>query len=73
MQWIIEANSGYEKVAKDILDQLGSPPMILAMYGQIGAGKTTLIQALCREIGIEEPVTSPTFAIVNESPDLLRS
>ncbi len=39
---------------------------IFLFYGDMGAGKTTLIKSLCDELGITEPVTSPTFAIVNE-------
>lgn len=39
---------------------------IFAFSGELGAGKTTLIQVLCRELGIEDAVTSPTFSIVNE-------
>lgn len=39
---------------------------IFAFYGKMGAGKTTFIRALCEALGVEEPVTSPTFAIVNE-------
>lgn len=34
--------------------------------GEMGAGKTTLIKAICKELGIEENVSSPTFSIVNE-------
>jgi tRNA threonylcarbamoyladenosine biosynthesis protein TsaE len=39
---------------------------IAAFYGQMGAGKTTLIKAICKALGVKEIVTSPTFAIVNE-------
>ena len=39
---------------------------IFAFYGKMGAGKTTLIKAFCEELGVEEVVTSPTFALVNE-------
>ena len=53
------------EIAKKIIPILGTQ-RILLFEGEIGAGKTTLIQALCTEIGVEEPVTSPTFAIVNE-------
>lgn len=34
--------------------------------GNLGAGKTTLIKAICAELGIQEPVTSPTFGLVHE-------
>ena len=37
-----------------------------AFYGKMGAGKTTLIKALCRSLGSTDPITSPTFALVNE-------
>jgi tRNA threonylcarbamoyladenosine biosynthesis protein TsaE len=39
---------------------------IFLFYGEMGAGKTTLIKALCESLGTTEPVTSPTFSIVNE-------
>ena len=39
---------------------------VIAFYGQMGAGKTTFIRAICEALGVQEPVTSPTFAIVNE-------
>ncbi|ASU36505.1 tRNA (adenosine(37)-N6)-threonylcarbamoyltransferase complex ATPase subunit type 1 TsaE [Mucilaginibacter xinganensis] len=39
---------------------------IFLFYGDMGAGKTTLIKSLCESLGTIEPVTSPTFSIVNE-------
>ena len=39
---------------------------IVAFYGNMGAGKTTFISALCRYFGVEDDVCSPTFTIVNE-------
>ena len=41
-------------------------PAIITLEGELGAGKTTLVQAICRGVGIESDVTSPTFALVNE-------
>ncbi len=44
---------------------------LFLLQGDLGAGKTTLIQSMCTFLGVEEPVTSPTFSLVNEydSPD----
>lgn len=39
---------------------------VVAFYGQMGAGKTTFITAVCRELGVKDVVNSPTFTIVNE-------
>ncbi|MDR1938244.1 MAG: tRNA (adenosine(37)-N6)-threonylcarbamoyltransferase complex ATPase subunit type 1 TsaE [Tannerellaceae bacterium] len=39
---------------------------VFAFHGEMGAGKTTFIKALCEELGVREVVNSPTFAIINE-------
>lgn len=39
---------------------------IVAFHGPMGAGKTTLIKALCEQLGVKDNVSSPTFSIVNE-------
>ena len=39
---------------------------VFAFHGEMGAGKTTFIKALCKKLGVEDEVNSPTFAIVNE-------
>ena len=41
-------------------------PLVVAVSGPIGSGKTALIQAICRGYGVTEPVTSPTFTLVHE-------
>lgn len=41
---------------------------VLALHGPIGCGKTTLVQGIARALGVREPVTSPTFALVNTYP-----
>ena len=54
-----------DEAASKILS-LNSGTRAFLLYGEMGAGKTTLIKALCRYIGSNDNVTSPTFSIVNE-------
>jgi len=51
-------------IANEIISSATS--RIFLFYGDMGAGKTTLIKALCEQLGVTEPATSPTFSIVNE-------
>ncbi len=51
--------------ASTILEYAGSNKIFL-FYGDMGAGKTTLIKSLCAGLGVTDEVTSPTFSIVNE-------
>lgn len=53
------------EAAKQFVDQIGNHK-VFAFYGSMGAGKTTFIKAVCEELGVEDVITSPTFAIVNE-------
>ena len=39
---------------------------VVAFHGDLGAGKTTFIQAVCKELGVKENVSSPTFSIINQ-------
>lgn len=39
---------------------------VFAFHGNMGAGKTTFIKAICENLGVEDVINSPTFAIVNE-------
>ncbi|GAB2701787.1 tRNA (adenosine(37)-N6)-threonylcarbamoyltransferase complex ATPase subunit type 1 TsaE [Mucilaginibacter koreensis] len=48
-----------------VLTQAGQQKVFL-FYGEMGAGKTTLIKELCRQLGVQEQASSPTFSIVNE-------
>ena len=52
-------------VAKELLG-LYSFSRIFALYGSMGAGKTTFIKCLCLVLGVEDIVQSPTFSIINE-------
>lgn len=54
------------KVAARRILECTSGQRILAFYGQMGAGKTTIIKALCKALGAEDIVSSPTFTLVNE-------
>lgn len=64
---IFETNSYEEtqKIAADFADTLKGGEVI-AMYGDLGAGKTAFTQGLAKALGITSHVTSPTFTIVNE-------
>lgn len=53
------------EVAKAFIADMGDN-RIFAFYGNMGAGKTTFIKAVCEELGVSDTVTSPTFAIINE-------
>ena len=39
---------------------------VMAFHGEMGAGKTTFIQAVCRQLNVKENVSSPTFSIINQ-------
>jgi tRNA threonylcarbamoyladenosine biosynthesis protein TsaE len=51
--------------AKQILSAFPASS-VFALYGKMGAGKTTLVRELCRELGVTDEVQSPTFSIINE-------
>ncbi|MDR2498361.1 MAG: tRNA (adenosine(37)-N6)-threonylcarbamoyltransferase complex ATPase subunit type 1 TsaE [Tannerellaceae bacterium] len=45
---------------------LAAKHSVIAFHGDMGAGKTTFIKALCRQMGVADQVSSPSFAIINE-------
>ena len=53
------------EAARQFINYIGEH-RVFAFYGEMGAGKTTFIKAVCEELGVEDVITSPTFAIVNE-------
>lgn len=68
MEIKIENLDKIHEAARQFIASMG-PATIFAFYGKMGAGKTTFIKAICEELGVEDVITSPTFAIVNEYTD----
>lgn len=62
---IVKSLKELPDVAATILKDIGSN-RIVALFGKVGAGKTTLIKEFCKLLGVTEVVSSPTFALVNE-------
>jgi tRNA threonylcarbamoyladenosine biosynthesis protein TsaE len=62
---IVEGLSGINEVAKQLL-AYGNKKRKFLFEGEIGAGKTTLIKAMCEALGVVDMVSSPTFSLVNE-------
>ena len=60
----IENLDGIRQTAKQFIDAMGDYS-VFAFYGEMGAGKTTFIKHLCEQMGTDDVVNSPTFAIVN--------
>ncbi len=58
----------YPQAAREFVELLGKG-RIFAFYGKMGSGKTTFIKSICEELGVEDSINSPTFAIVNEYED----
>lgn len=65
MQIRIESLEQIREAAREFINNIGESN-VFAFYGKMGAGKTTFIKAVCEELGVEDVITSPTFAIVNE-------
>ena len=54
-----------DRAAKEFLEKIGDRTLV-ALFAPMGSGKTTFTTAICRVLGVTDPVGSPTFAIVNE-------
>ena len=65
----IDSLENIHEAAREFIENMGGSN-VFAFYGKIGAGKTTFIKAICEEQGVDDVITSPTFAIVNEYTDI---
>ncbi len=65
MEITINSLESIDLAARRFVDNMGRG-RVFAFYGKMGAGKTTFIKAVCEQLGVEDVITSPTFAIVNE-------
>ena len=61
----IATAAGLPAAARALLEAFEKEPIWL-LDGEMGAGKTTLVKALCSQLGVQDPVQSPTFGLVNE-------
>ena len=68
MEITIKNLDAIHEAAKEFVKGMGEGK-VFAFYGKMGAGKTTFIKALCEVLGVEDVITSPTFAIINEYTD----
>lgn len=57
--------TGINTAAAQLLNVAGNYK-VLAFYGEMGAGKTTFIHALCEAMGVKSTISSPTFSIINQ-------
>lgn len=58
----LEGTAKFAKMFAKVLE----PGVMICLYGPIGSGKTTFVQFVCRNLNVTEPVTSPSFVIINE-------
>ncbi len=67
MVFISKSENDTERFGQSLAERL-SPGAVIALRGDLGAGKTAFVRGLARGLGIDARVTSPTFAVVNEYP-----
>ena len=65
MKFLVKSEAELPEVARDLLEAFPDK-RIFAFYGEMGAGKTTFIQAICHQLGVKDVALSPTYAIINE-------
>ena len=64
-RWITEGPEQTQRLGQKLADFL-HPGAVVALTGELGSGKTCLIQGICQGLGVTDPVASPAFVIINE-------
>ncbi len=65
MEWILKSTEELPAFVPELLAALNDRRKI-ALYGEMGAGKTTLVKAICQHLGVQGNTASPTFSLVNQ-------
>ncbi|MDX1476687.1 MAG: tRNA (adenosine(37)-N6)-threonylcarbamoyltransferase complex ATPase subunit type 1 TsaE [Saprospiraceae bacterium] len=65
MEYTCQSPPALREIAGDLIRELGGLCLVL-LRGELGAGKTALVQALCHELRVTDQVSSPTFSLINE-------
>jgi tRNA threonylcarbamoyladenosine biosynthesis protein TsaE len=65
-EYRVETPTAYQAVIADIFTKSNRDTLVLALSGDLGAGKTTFTQELAKHLGVAESVTSPTFTIMKQ-------
>lgn len=63
-QYLVSKQDNLEQVVSEILSKY--PQKIIALHGNLGAGKTTFVKYMLKNLGIQDEVLSPTFGLINE-------
>ncbi len=68
---VLQCSFGLGKIDEIVaqLEPLIKESRVIALYGPLGAGKTTLVRAIARALGIKEPITSPSFTYLTQYTD----
>lgn len=65
MKIVVNCVSELELASTSLLELINDNN-IICFYGEMGVGKTTFIKEICKKLGVEDTVSSPTFSIINE-------
>ncbi len=65
LEWVAASEEELKGIAGELITACGDK-RVVALYGEMGAGKTTFVRYLCQHLGVVDTVQSPTFSIINE-------